>query len=153
MVIADRIAGWMIEENAASKQGWFPVPGPLPSSEHTRGLEKSLNDLEEVLTLAEEEESPTPPQPIIEKARRILTDLHSKAHRKYMVYLMPDGAIAMDTRGVGTDGALIALNNNGTVCCSGEKDGRDWHRDYTDSNPLDDPDLLRELNELGKSAN
>ena len=34
------------------------------------------------------------------------------------------GAIAIDARGVGTNGALIALNANGTACCSGEKDSR-----------------------------
>ena len=30
----------------------------------------------------------------------------------------------MDARGVGTNGALIALNANCTACCSDEKDSR-----------------------------
>ena len=153
VVIADRVAEWMIEERVTSRQDWSSPAVPLPSSEHTFCLKKSINDLNEVLTLAEEEEGPTPPESIVIKARSILEGLCSKAPRKYMVYLMPDGAVAIDTRGVGNDGALMTLNNNGTVCCSGEKNGRDWHHDYSDSNPLDDPVLLRELNELGKPAN
>ena len=153
MVIADRIAGWMIEERTPSNQGRSLSPVHQPSSQHSTALEDSLNDLEEVLTLAKEEESPTPPQHIISNAQRLLKNLYSITPRKYMVYLMPDGAIAVDTRGVGTDGALITLNDNGTVCCSGEKDGRDWHLDYIDSNPLDDPNLLKELNELGIPTN
>ena len=153
VVIADRVAEWMIEERVTSRQYWSPVQVSLPSSDDAVSLKKAIDDLNEVMTLAEEEESPTPPDNIVIKAQSVLEKLYSKAPRKYMVYLMPDGAIAIDTRGVGTDGALITLNNNGTVCCSGEKDGRDWHHDYSDSNPLDDPVLLRELNELGKPAN
>ena len=153
MVIADRVAGWMIEEQTDSIQGRSISPAQQPPSQHASGLESSLNDLKEVLSLAEKEESPTPSQDLITKAKALLEIVHSKAPRKYMVYLMPDGDIAIDARGVGTDGALIALNTNGTVCCSGEKDGHHWHLDYHDSNPLDYPNLLRKLNELGTPAN
>lgn len=112
-------------------------------------LDRSLNDLQEALQWAKAEDSAIPPQRIIERAREILADIHDKVPRKYAVYLMPDGAIAIDTRGVGTDGALIVLHIDGTVCSSGEKDSRFWHIDRTGCNPMDDPDLLKELRELG----
>ena len=153
MVIADRVAGWMMEEQTDFIQGRTSIQVHQPQSEYSSLLKNSLNDLQEVLALADEEGSPKPPNQIIDKAEALLETVHSKAPRKYMVYLMPDGDIAIDTRGVGADGALIALNTNGTVCCSGEKDNHHWHLDYPDSNPLDDPNLLRKLNELGTPEN
>lgn len=109
----------------------------------------SLNDLKEALNSAAEEGGIIPPQHTVDQARTIIRGLHSKAPRRYSVYLMPNGAIAIDTRGRKPDGALLTVNEDGTVCHSGEKDGQRWHRDYVDQAPLSDPNLLMELSGLG----
>ena len=114
-------------------------------------LESSINDINEALTLAQEEDRPIPPQHIVVKALDILTNLHQKTSRDYFVYLMHDGAIAIDTRGPKPDGDFIALNINGSVCCSGEKGGQHWHLDYLNSNQLYESILIEKLNELGEN--
>ena len=90
-----------------------------------------------------------PSDEIVEKARQILINLHEMAPRTYRVYLMPDGAIALDTRGQKPDGALIALNTDGSACCSGELKRNDWHIDYSPNDTLPDEELVNELLKIG----
>ncbi len=154
MVIGERVADWIKEEEKNSRVEGDQVRLYAPIDHETQfvGLQRSLQDLGEALVSAQEENRITPPDRIVIKAQDILTSLHQKAPREYIVYLMPDGAIAIDTRGKKPDGALIALNTDGTMCCSGEKEGTDWHFDYDDPNSLPDSNLLRELRELGLPA-
>ena len=118
-------------------------------SEKYPGLASALSDLRESLKSAKEEGGIIAPRHIVAQARTMIRELHSKAPRIYSVYLMPDGTIAIDTRGRKPDGALLTINTDGTVCYSGEKDGQRWHRDYVGRDPLSDQDLVRELCELG----
>ena len=125
-------------------------PGLNPEwFEKVLGLASALSDLKESLKFAREEGGIIPPPRTVVRARTIIGGLYSKAPRVYSVYLMPNGAIAIDTRGRKPDGALLTVTTDGTVCCSGEKDGRKWHRDYGDQDPLADPTLVVELCELG----
>lgn len=64
---------------------------------------------------------------------------------------MHDGTISADTRDTGTNDALITLNADATLHCSGEQDGHHWSLDLPDSNPENLAELLEKLNAL-KSA-
>lgn len=112
-------------------------------------LANSFDDLNEALKSAREEGEVIPPRHTVVQARTIIRGLHSAVPRTYSVYLMPDGAIAIDTRGRKPDGALFSVNTDGTVCYSGEIDGQKWHRDYVGLDLLSDPKLVVELCNLG----
>ena len=117
--------------------------------ENVPELANSFDDLNEALKSAKEEGEAIPPRHTVVQARTIIRELHSAVPRDYSAYLMPDGAIAIDTRGRKPDGALVTVNTDGTVCYSGEKDGQKWHRDYVGLDLLSDPKLVVELCELG----
>ena len=81
---------------------------------------------------------------LIAKAHRVLEGLAAEPG-EYMLYPMPDGSLALDTRGEGTNGALIVLNTDGTVCCSGENRGKHWHLDYPTVAQIDYPTVLAHI--------
>ena len=131
-----------------------PVSGRiLEVSEKFLGYRSALNDLRESIDSAAGEGGVTPPQHTQDQAIAIIRGLCFRTSRIYSVYLMPDGAIAIDTRGRKPDGALLTVSTDGTICYSGEKDGQRWHRDYVGQDPLSDPNLLMELRELGLPKN
>ena len=115
----------------------------------TSWLQDSLADLEEALENAANSGIPKPAPTTVAEARRVLEKIHKAAPRIYLVYLMPNGAIAIDTRGVKPDGAFITLDDDGAAYCSGEIDGKHWHKKYAKSQDLPDRPLLGELKKLG----
>ena len=126
-----------------------------PALTHSEGkpmvaswLQDSLTELEEALENAANSGITEPESATIEKARRVLEKIHEAAPRIYMVYLMPNGAIAIDTRGAKPDGAFITLDGDGTAYCSGEVGGKHWHKKYARSEDLPDHILLDELKKL-----
>ena len=112
-------------------------------------LQDSLTELEEALENATDSGIPKPELETVAEARRVLEKLHEEAPRAYMVYLMPSGSIAIDTRGPKPDGAFVTLNSDGTAYCSGEIGGKHWHKKYRRSEDLPDYILLDELRKLG----
>ena len=66
-----------------------------------------------------------------------------------MVYLMPNGSIALDTRATKPDGVFITLTANGSAYCSGRTKGEWWRQRYDASRMLPDETLLREVEKLG----
>ncbi len=113
-------------------------------------LRNALTELREALENAPNAEIPEPEPAIVEEAQRILREIHRAAPRIYMVSLMPDGTIAIDTRGTKPDGAFITLSNNGTAYCSRETGGKHWRKKYARSECLPDRILLDELKRLGQ---
>ena len=112
-------------------------------------LQDSLKELNQALENATDSGSPKPEPEVVEEARRVLQKIHERAPRAYMVYLMPSGSIAMDTRGPKPDGAFITLDSDGTAYCSGEIGGKHWYKKYRSSEDLPDHILLDELRKLG----
>ena len=150
---------WVHENQSAGSNVWpsteqgvagISRPTLIPDwLEDIPELADSFDDLNEALKSAREEGEPIPPRHTLVQARTIIRGLHSAVPRAYSAYLMPDGAIAIDTRGRKPDGALFTVNTDGTVCYSGEQDGLKWHRDYVGLDLLSDPKLVGELCELG----
>ena len=112
-------------------------------------LQDSLTELNQALANATDSGSPKPEPEVVEEARRVLQKIHEGVPRAYMVYLMPSGSIAIDTRGPKPDGAFITLDSDGTAYCSGEIGGKHWYKKYRSSEDLPDHILLDELRKLG----
>ena len=105
---------------------------------------------EQVLDLqgsAEEWGIPSPSRTLVEEARRIAWELHKFAG-EFSLYLMPDGAVAIDIRGKRLDGIFIGIKEDGSAHCSGELDGRVWRKPYLSSRNVPDADLLSKLYRL-----
>ena len=111
-------------------------------------LQDSLTELKETIENAIGSGGPKPEPEVVQEAQRVLQKIHEEAPRVYMVYLMPSGSIAIDTRGPKPDGAFITLDSDGTAYCSGEVGGKHWHKRYKSSEDLPDNVLLDELRKL-----
>lgn len=83
------------------------------------------------------------------EALRVLVHMCSERPRPYMVYLMENRAIAIDTRGERPDGILVTLRPDGSAFCTGELGGKTWRKPHPDSAALPDQDLLEEIAKLG----
>ena len=112
-------------------------------------LEEQLLDLP---VAADEFGIPVPSASLFEKVRRILWDLRYETTGRCLVYLMPDGAVAVDVRGKRPDGIFITIRDDGTVRCSGEIRGKVWRKLYPSSGDIPDDDLLDELFKLRSGA-
>ena len=126
--------------------------GATPTSSFNDELEQSLNELKEAVATAVESEIPEPKSDVVQEAARLITALHKQAPREYMVYLMPNGSIAIDTRGTKPDGAFITLSAGGSASCSSRRKGESWRQRYDASGILPDETLLEKLRSLGSTG-
>ena len=111
----------------------------------SQDLEEQLSDLPEA---AAEFGIPEPSASLVKEARRILWDLRPVTSVICLVYLMPDGAVAVDVRGRRPDGIFISIRDDGSAHCSGEIEGKVWRKTYPSSKELPDDTLLDELSSL-----
>ena len=108
----------------------------------SRDLDEQLSDLPGA---AAEFGIPEPSTSLVEEVRRILWNLRSGTSVRCLVYLMPDGAVAVDVRGRRPDGIFISIRGDGSAHCSGEIQGKVWRKTYPSSQELPDDTLLDEL--------
>ena len=162
IMIGERIADWIKNQETATqrprREGTIPgratlvrpkaTAGPLISEE----LQQSLIDLNQAVLSAGDSEIPEPNAEIVQEAVRLITDLHNHVPRAYMVYLMPNGSIAIDTRGTKPDGAFITLSADGSAFCSSRRKGKSWRQRYDESRMLPDETLLENLRSLGPTG-
>ena len=83
------------------------------------------------------------------EALRVLVHMCIERPRPYLVYLMENASIAIDTRGERPDGILVTLRPDGSAFCTGELGGKTWRKPYPDGTALPDQDLLEEIAKLG----
>jgi hypothetical protein len=158
IMIGERIADWIKAQTTAAplfqkKPSTFelsaqPEHGADPKSSFNGELQQSLDELNEAVATAAESEIPEPNPYVVQEAIRLITALHSHMPREYVVYLMPIGSIAIDTRGTKPEGAFITLNANGSAFCSSRRRGESWHKRYDASGILPDETLLEKLRSL-----
>ena len=90
-----------------------------------------------------------PSDALVDDARRVFGALYWKNSGACLIYLMPDGAVAIDIRGNSPDGILIRLKPDGSAHCSGEVGGKFWRKAYSSAGVLPDSTVLDELVKLG----
>ena len=116
-------------------------------------LSQDLEDqILDIPVAADEFGIPEPSASLVEEARRILWELRSWTSGRCLVYLMPDGAVAVDVRGRRPDGVFISIREDCTARCSGEIGGRVWRKPYASSRDVPDHDLLDEIFKLRSGA-
>ena len=118
------------------------------AEEMPRQLADAITQRSELDVAAHEFSIAPPPAERQQEALRVLVNMCSERPRPYMVYLMENGSIAIDTRGQRPDGILVTLQPDGSAFCSGELDGRAWRKSYPDSTVLPDQALLEEIAKL-----
>ena len=125
----------------------------LPQGEHVWSLSPELADqFSDLPATAEEFDIPAPSTFLVEAARRVAWELRRDVPRSCSVYLMPDGAIAVDIRGKRPDGILIILMEDGSAHCSGEIERKAWRKPYASVQNFPDDALLDELSKLRLKA-
>jgi hypothetical protein len=112
-------------------------------------LEEQVFDLQ---VSAEECGIPSPPNALVKEARRIAWQLHAQFAKDFSLYIMPDGAVAIDIRGKRPDGIFIRIKEDGSAHCSGELEGKVWRKLYSSSQDVPDEGLLSELYRLRQKA-
>lgn len=88
------------------------VPLPMPAE-----LAEALDELDDVAAYAEEIEVETPSAAAFDNARRLLKAMYRISPRRYSVYPMPDGYIAIDARGGKGRIAVVMCGSDGGVLC------------------------------------
>ena len=162
ILIGERIADWIGNQTTVAPQleqksyipGWTAQPQSetAPSPPFNYELQRSLDELKEALATAAESEIPEPKPGVVQEAIRLITALHDQVRREYMVYLMANGSIAIDTRGTKPDGAFITLSADGSAFCSSRSKGESWRRRYDASTTLPDETLLENLRSLNPAG-
>jgi hypothetical protein len=112
-------------------------------------LDKLFEDLTED---AQDLGNAGPSADLIQEAQRVLSVLYDRWAKAYPLYMMPDGAIAIDIRGTPPDGILIRLKQDGSAHCSGETRGQTWRKLYPRSSELPDATLIEEIDRLGPAV-
>ena len=110
-----------------------------------------MDELNEAVVTAAESEIRKPNPDVVQEATRLITALHTQTPREYMVYLMPNGSIAIDTRGTKPDDAFITLSADGSAFCSSHRKGKSWRQRYDASGMLPDETLLENLRRPNQS--
>ena len=84
-------------------------------------LADALRDLEEVKDEAREKDFPTPTDLASKNANRLLKEMYPLSRRRFEVYPMPDGEIAIDASdGQGSSVLLLCDSDGGALCLTWE---------------------------------
>lgn len=111
-------------------------------------LYDALRDLEDAGNEAREEKFPVPSDISIVNARRLLHAMYSILPRRFEVYPMPEGQIAINVRGGLGYGVLLLCESDGGVLCSVNMDGAHRRARYSDAHTLPDGFVREALLEL-----
>ena len=106
-------------------------------------LADALRDLEEVKDEARDKGFPTPADVAYENANRLLKEMCPLSQRRFEVYPMPDGEIAIDASdGQGSSVLLLCDSDGGALCLVNMGGKHRWAR-YSFAEALPD-DFVRE---------
>ena len=111
----------------------------------------ALHDLEGVRNEAREEGFPVPSDTGSGNARRLLHAIYRILPRRFEVYPMPDGEIAIDVPGGPGRSILLLCGSDGGALCSVNMNGAHRRARYSDAHGLPDGfvrDALAELEHL-----
>ena len=115
----------------------------------------ALRDLEEARGEAHEEGFAVPSDVALGNARRLLHAMYRLSPRRFEIYPMPDGEIAIDVPGGPGRSVLLLCNSDGGALCSVNMNGAHRRARYSDARGLPDGfvcDALAELERLNNAA-
>ena len=106
-------------------------------------LADALRDLGEVKDEARDEGFPTPADAACENANRLLKEMCPLSQRRFEVYAMPDGEIAIDASDGQGSSVLLLCDSDGGVLCLVNMGGKHRQARYSSAETLPD-DFVRE---------
>ncbi len=115
---------------------------------HSSDLKDALQELEEVSAAAQEQEMQQPSEVAFASAMRLINEMYSISPRRFMVYPMPDGYIAIDGRNGRDRAVMLMCGSSGDARCIVTIDGEDRRAIYSTSQRLPDDFVRQALNEL-----
>ena len=115
---------------------------------HSPDLKDALQDLEEVSVAAQEQEIQQPSEIAFASARRLIHEMYSISPRRFIVYPMPEGYIAIDGRSGNDRAVMVMCGPGGDALCIVTIDGEDRRAIYSTSQRLPDDFVSQALNEL-----
>lgn len=111
-------------------------------------LAEALHDLDEIFDEAKEEGYPTPGEATLNNAKRLLRDLYTISPRRFEVYPMPDGEVAIDApNGRGSSVLLLCDSDGGALCLVNMK-GKHRRARYSTTEALPDGFIREAIAEL-----
>lgn len=111
-------------------------------------LADALRDLDEVVDEAEEEGFPTPKEIALDNAKRLLREVYAISPRRFEVYPMPDGEVAIDAPdGKGSSVLLLCDSEGGALCLVNMK-GKHRRARYSTTETLPDGFIREAMAEL-----
>ena len=111
-------------------------------------LNDALSDLEEVNVEAREKGFPPPADVALENAERILRCMYEITPRRFEVYPMPDGEIAIDAPSGFGQSVLLLCNSDGGALCLVNRNGEHRQAQYSTASALPDGFLREALADL-----
>ena len=106
-------------------------------------LADALRDLEEVKDEAREKDFPTPTDLAGKNANRLLKEMYPLSRRRFEVYPMPDGEIAIDASDGQGSSVLLLCDSDGGALCLVNMGGKHRRAKYSSAEALPD-DFVRE---------
>ena len=108
----------------------------------------ALRDLEGARDEAREEGFPVPSDTALRDARRLLRAMYRILPRRFEVYPMPDGEIAIDVPGGHGRSVILLCEPDGGALCLVNMDGRHRRARYADTHDLPDGFVCEALKDL-----
>ena len=141
--IMARIQGAVAMSTSVETQGQSSPPESYQSD-----LADALLDLDEVFEAAREEGIAEPSKLAFENAKRLLKAMYDLSPRRFDVYPMADGYIAVDGRGGYGRAALLTCGSDGDAVCLVTIDGERRRTHYATTAGLPDDFVRQALREL-----
>ena len=120
----------------------------VEKSQRAIRLADALRDLEEVNDEARAEGFPTPTGVGFKNASRLLKEMYRLSQRRFEVYPMPDGEIAIDASDGQGSLVLLLCDSDGGALCLVNLAGRHRRARYSSADPLPDGFMREALAEL-----
>ena len=124
---------------------WSDMPAPRQSE-----LADALLDLDEVFDAAREEGIAEPAKLAFENAKRLLRAMYDLSPRRFDVYPMADGYIAVDGRGGYGRAVALMCGSAGDAVCLVTIDGERRRAHYDTTHNLPDDFVRQALRELDR---
>ena len=111
-------------------------------------LADALHDLDGIAEEAKEEGFPVPEVAALNNAEQILRDLYAISPRRYEVYPMPDGEIAIDAPDCLGSSVLLLCDSGGGALCMVNMKGKHRRARYSTTEALPDGFIREAMAEL-----
>ena len=140
----ERAIGNVKVRTTVARHGNYPtVEPPMPED-----LKEALQELDEVAADAEEDGLAVPSKMAFANAERLLRAMYRNFPRRFVVYPVSGGRIAIDARGLNNRAAVVTCDSDGGALCMVTIDGEYRRARYSTTRELPDGFIREALTAL-----